>query len=262
MTLVGVEGIAANEHARVSWNIGKRCNYDCHYCPSILHDNVSPHISFENVEKIVERVIELYEHRNVWFSVTGGEPFLHPECLKIFQLIKSPNQISNLIVTSNGSFSSEVYLTALKWIDNLTISWHWEYVLPERLMRILSIIHGEFPKKLTLNIMMSPGKLEAVQEIYEWAVIQGIKVSIRKIHETVGFSEPEYSAEELSAIDSSSNHVNLNLYQSDSTVSQVNFNDLILQEDWNFYGWKCYAGVDSVYIDTKGDFYRGQCLIS
>jgi len=28
----------------ITWFIGKRCNYDCSYCPSYTHDNFSPHI--------------------------------------------------------------------------------------------------------------------------------------------------------------------------------------------------------------------------
>mgnify|MGYP003704457195 CR=1 FL=1 len=32
---------------KVEWNLGKRCNYDCSYCPSAIHDNTSPHTDVE-----------------------------------------------------------------------------------------------------------------------------------------------------------------------------------------------------------------------
>ena len=28
---------------KVEWNLGKRCNYDCTYCPAEIHDNTSKH---------------------------------------------------------------------------------------------------------------------------------------------------------------------------------------------------------------------------
>ena len=32
---------------KVEWNLGKRCNYDCSYCPSSIHDNTSAHTDIE-----------------------------------------------------------------------------------------------------------------------------------------------------------------------------------------------------------------------
>ena len=31
------------ESVKVEWNLGKRCNYDCSYCPAEIHDNFSKH---------------------------------------------------------------------------------------------------------------------------------------------------------------------------------------------------------------------------
>lgn len=28
---------------QVTWDLGRRCNYDCSYCPITRHDNFSPH---------------------------------------------------------------------------------------------------------------------------------------------------------------------------------------------------------------------------
>ena len=36
---------------QVTWDLGRRCNYDCSYCPMHRHDNFSPHASLEELIK-------------------------------------------------------------------------------------------------------------------------------------------------------------------------------------------------------------------
>ena len=35
------------QSVKVEWNLGKRCNYDCSYCPPVIHDNTSPHTDIQ-----------------------------------------------------------------------------------------------------------------------------------------------------------------------------------------------------------------------
>ena len=34
----------------VEWFMGRRCNYDCSYCSALEHDNISPHVKFEDIQ--------------------------------------------------------------------------------------------------------------------------------------------------------------------------------------------------------------------
>ena len=38
----------------VTWDLGRRCNYDCSYCPVTRHDNFSPHATLEELKANVE----------------------------------------------------------------------------------------------------------------------------------------------------------------------------------------------------------------
>ena len=42
----------------VEWNLGKRCNFDCSYCPAEIHDNTSPHT---NIKVLIDAVDALAE---------------------------------------------------------------------------------------------------------------------------------------------------------------------------------------------------------
>ena len=45
---------------KVEWNLGKRCNLDCGYCPAEIHDNFSPHtnikVLLEDIESSLTKI--------------------------------------------------------------------------------------------------------------------------------------------------------------------------------------------------------------
>ena len=64
---------------RVEWNMGKRCNLDCGYCPAEIHDNFSPHLTldeFKHCLKLLHPHLPTEPHRRLY--ITGGEPTINP----------------------------------------------------------------------------------------------------------------------------------------------------------------------------------------
>jgi len=125
---------------QVGWDLGRRCNYDCSYCPSHRHDNFSPHAPLEQLIKNVDflyRYIDLYlTHRinkQVSINFTGGEPTVHPQFM---QLITYLNQTYNekyahrwqcgFTVTSNGAMSEQMADAIIQNCGFITISYHAE----------------------------------------------------------------------------------------------------------------------------------------
>ena len=41
------------DQIKIEWNLGKRCNYDCSYCPSSIHDSFSPHTDINILEGVI-----------------------------------------------------------------------------------------------------------------------------------------------------------------------------------------------------------------
>jgi MoaA/NifB/PqqE/SkfB family radical SAM enzyme len=44
---------------KVEWNLGKRCNLDCGYCPAEIHDNFSPHTNEKVIHDTIDALNEL-----------------------------------------------------------------------------------------------------------------------------------------------------------------------------------------------------------
>ena len=92
---------------RIQWLFGNVCNYDCSYCPKILHSNDSqfddPDIIANAVQYTVSSLRML--DREPSFEFVGGEPTLNPGLLSICQ--RMGNQKLSNKLTTNGSASLE-----------------------------------------------------------------------------------------------------------------------------------------------------------
>ena len=60
MSIVAVDREFEKDILHVDWFIGKRCNFDCDYCPDGLHDNYSPHYKFENTKKLIDTFLNKF----------------------------------------------------------------------------------------------------------------------------------------------------------------------------------------------------------
>ena len=83
---------------KVEWNLGKRCNYDCTYCPSVIHDNFSLHTDIEILKGAVDRL-----PHNARISFTGGEPTVHPKFEELIDYCVNVKKIQWINVTTNGT---------------------------------------------------------------------------------------------------------------------------------------------------------------
>ena len=73
----------------IHWNLSKRCNYNCTYCPDFLHDFTSPHRSLDNLISIAEKIkknVPSEKFIRIWF--TGGEPTANPNFLTFCKYLK------------------------------------------------------------------------------------------------------------------------------------------------------------------------------
>ena len=65
------------DQIRIEWNLSKRCNYDCSYCPPEIHDHSSPHTDIDILKNAIDRLSRI--NKPVRISFTGGEPCVHPK---------------------------------------------------------------------------------------------------------------------------------------------------------------------------------------
>jgi molybdenum cofactor biosynthesis enzyme MoaA len=121
-----------------TWDLGRRCNFDCTYCGDDSHDNFSPHANLESLKGSVDFIYSYCSlllknriNKKFTISLTGGEPTANPVFPELADYLSSRRKESDLegdqvenSVTSNGSFSKRVRQSIFENFDGATISYH------------------------------------------------------------------------------------------------------------------------------------------
>lgn len=102
------------------FEITTKCNQCCGNCFAYSSPEKGEEMKYEYIEKMISK----RESERIRIGITGGEPFLHSEIIKILEL---PYKFSNLnfMVSTNGNFELinkvEENLLNGKWLMSLSI---------------------------------------------------------------------------------------------------------------------------------------------
>ena len=171
----------------ITWNIGTRCNYDCMYCPTTLHDNHSKHTSLELLKRRWQLIYEKTSHTNLPYKIsfTGGEVSANKNFLPLVRWIRNyhESKIFKILATSNGSASLSYYRRLITLVDNLSLSLHSEHVDEQKFFDTVLLLHQNLPvgKHLHVNIMDEFWNQQRIPYYQALLKQQGISHSVNKI---------------------------------------------------------------------------------
>jgi len=158
----------SNDTMLISWDLGRRCNFDCSYCPPHRHDNVSDYASFEELKKTAEFMFDYLsvlmpyrEAKYVSVSFTGGEPTANPSFVKFGIWLKEKYLLCyqdqyhfSINLTTNGAFGREMRDNLIRNFDFSTISYHCEGSEDLKKKVVDNIFYlSEYKFKLKVNVM-------------------------------------------------------------------------------------------------------------
>lgn len=104
---------------KIDLNATNDCNFRCHHCCFKSGELKMSELSYEKIEKCLNEFKELGGQR---IDITGGEPLMRPDIIKIIKLSKKLGLKTELV--TNGSLLTETVLKKLKEIklDGIAIS--------------------------------------------------------------------------------------------------------------------------------------------
>lgn len=242
---------------KVEWNLGKRCNYDCSYCPSSIHDNTSPHTDIEILKKSIDKLVTL--GKPVRLSFTGGEPCVHPKFDELVRYAKYKG-VSWISVTTNGTRPYEFYASLP--VDQLVFSIHLEYDWRRVFNTIESIV--DLTKiKVIAQIMAHHDYMDSVVELRGRCIQAHIPNTVRRIRWTEGdhdlFDDMRYHPDDLSWIKEQNATVKGNCVIDDHQI--IHANDVIKLHLNKYKDWTCNAGLESLMINWDGEVHRATCRV-
>ena len=247
---------------KIEWNLGKRCNYDCSYCPSSIHDNTSPHTDIEILKATVDKLMTL--GKPIRLSFTGGEPCVHPKFEELIKYCKHVG-ISWINVTTNGTLPYEFYSKLP--VDQYVFSIHLEYDW-QRVFKTVEGMNLLSHTKVIAQIMAHHDHMPVVVQLRAKCLLAHIPNTVRRIRWTQGdhdlFDDMRYNANDLDFLKEMESTVQANtVVWLDDNHSQLLYhaNDMIKNHQNKFKGWTCNAGIESLMINWDGDVHRATCRV-
>ena len=247
---------------KVEWNLGKRCNYDCSYCPSSIHDNSSPHTDIEILKRAVDKLVTL--GKPIRLSFTGGEPTVHPKFQELVKYCKHVG-ISWISVTTNGTLPYEFYASLP--IDQLVVSVHFEYDWL-RICNTLMKVSAMTNISVIAQLMAHHDHMASVKAVHGTLLADGTPTTVRRIRWTEGdhdlFDDMRYHPDDLNWIKEQNATVKANTVvwlNNEHAQLLYHANDMIKNHQNQFKGWTCNVGIESLMINWDGDVHRATCRV-
>lgn len=243
---------------KIEWNLGKRCNYDCAYCPAEIHDNTSPHTDIEKLKSTVDQLNALGDVR---ISFTGGEPTVHPKIEELINYCKHVG-IGWVSVTTNGTRRPEWYINqkADHWVFSLHFTEGDWYKVVSTITKVKMLKHLT---PVMVNVMAHHEHMDAARTAVGILKKEGVPYVVRRIRWTEGdrdlFDDMRYHPDDLQWIKDNTATVDANCVIDGDKL--LHANDIIKLHFNKFKDWQCYAGIESLMINWDGEVYRATCRV-
>jgi organic radical activating enzyme len=161
----------------VTWDIGRRCNFDCTYCESTRHNTYSPPTVYRELVDtfdFIKTYTELYNRDSVNLNFTGGEPTVNPNFWNLVNHIKNHTNFG-VGLTTNGTWDPKRTDFILENMNGVTISWHAEAheQLRERAIDNAIALHTS-GLWATVNVMMHADHWDTAVDAYNRLKAAGV----------------------------------------------------------------------------------------
>ena len=156
----------------ISWDLGRRCNYKCSYCPSSTANNFEAHKSFESLKFAADVILSKFcRGKRAKWAFTGGEPTINPAYMDLIRYITSRG---NIIHTQTNGSRDPQYFSQLIEVSSIGISVHFEELNEKRFLdnceAILAkkLVHQRASTNwLGIRFMVPPGGIEQALKLKE-----------------------------------------------------------------------------------------------
>jgi len=172
----------------ITWMLGSRCNYDCMYCPTELHDNVSTPHDLKTMKTVWQNIYQQAISRKLPFKIsfTGGEVTANKNFLPLVQWLReSYKDVRQIIITTNGSASLNYYLKLSDLVHGITFSTHSEHMDEQEFFNKSLALNKKMirpEKSFHVNIMNEYWNQDRIELYKKWLMDHDISYSVNVIN--------------------------------------------------------------------------------
>lgn len=260
----------------INWSLMNNCNYKCNYCHSDLNSGSIKAPSYEVVVNFIEKILDHSNRLDLkpYFEFGGGEVTL----LRYFgDLIKYIHKNDGFVsIVSNGSKALQWWHENAQFLNCVDLSYHINDIRDEtHFVEVARILESSCNTRLHVNVMMDPKRFEDCY-LFALQLKEHVKCSIalQPLYEGFGHGgiTKKYSYTEdqellMQTFRGRPDEKNLPESRSsivieylDGSIENLFTFDLLINNQVNFIGWDCYAGVESIVVTFSGEIYRAWCM--
>ena len=156
----------------VTWDLGRRCNYSCHYCHPSISNTYESHKSWGSLKHAADNIIKNFARgKKVKWIFTGGEPTINPNFMELIKYLHE--KWHNLHTQTNASRRADYYSELIEY-SSIGISLHLEYYREEKFLGVCRAIRekmadhkGAAKHWFEIRIMVAPNTIETALGIRE-----------------------------------------------------------------------------------------------
>lgn len=242
------------EQAEIHWHLTDKCNHGCFYCPSKYSGGKNNHTIEKYVEIIEKLQTSKYQHaKSIKWKLGGGEPLQFGGINVILKLIKSKPSFVRLD-TSGGETWFET-LEIRDFVDHLLVTHHY-WQNPSVLNFIIDFCQ-ENNKLLDIMVPLQPGKIRECKALVKDIQSKNVNCHEQTLYDDQGKMIMEYSKGDLNLIKG------LPEDYEEPIVNQpppyVDLSKPPVDDTPSYTGKPCYAGVDYMFISSKGYISGSEC---
>lgn len=275
--LIAIE--APEPYLAVTWQVNNFCNYKCSYCNpgnwgGANRNDGNLELYLENLEKIISKY-EAKGYKYYKFFFSGGEPTAWKNFIPICEWLRNRLENCTLAVNTNLSRPLAWWQKHYHLFDDIVASFHVEFADKEK-YKENSIFLCDKVNYLATKMLMHEDRFWEVVEygnhlktvmpnyFLEWTPL------FDEMSPNTGpwkYQDPdkvkfinEHNVERQFTLPKPYNQnkaISYNRYD-DRTVTPTNSNDVIVQGQNFFKGWKCSVG-DAIFIDPIGQVSLASC---
>ena len=155
----------------ITWDIGRRCNYQCSYCPPSTSNTFEVHKTYGSLKFGVDNIHKNFcRDKKASWIFTGGEPTINPSYLEIVKLLH--NDLHHLVHTqSNGSREGNYYSELINY-SSIGFSVHLEQFNHKKFLEACQAIaikkeslEENMRQNFSIRIMVPPNELPKAIEL-------------------------------------------------------------------------------------------------
>lgn len=153
---LGFPRFLTNNHFELHLDWGKKCNFDCSYCPPTIHDNFSPFMSLDRVRHLFELMdLDTRQGEKV-LIITGGEPTLGKDLKDLVIMAQDKFFFTDIRVNTNGTGTKQIYRWLTQRGCRIDVTFHPEFTTRKIASKILEIKRELIETDNDLGLLVKP----------------------------------------------------------------------------------------------------------